>query len=155
MRRCLTGCTCGKHTLRNDGQFKPGVALQAGTIHSPEVRAKIRAARALQVNVVGGGPAVTEAMIRFLRRTAANGECLDWLGALDRKGYGAFGIGSMRDGTRRTVRAHRFAYEATHGPVPKGLELDHLCRNRRCVRVEHLEAVTHAENLRRAREARS
>jgi hypothetical protein len=45
--------------------------------------------------------------------------------------------------------AHRLSYEAAFGPIPAGLELDHLCRNPRCVRPDHLEAVTHAENVRR------
>lgn len=46
--------------------------------------------------------------------------------------------------------AHRVAYEQARGPIPEGLELDHLCRNRACVNPDHLEPVTHRENLLRA-----
>lgn len=44
---------------------------------------------------------------------------------------------------------HRYSYERAEGPVPAGLELDHLCRVRSCVNPEHLEPVTHRENMRR------
>lgn len=47
--------------------------------------------------------------------------------------------------------AHVVVWEEAHGPVPDGLELDHLCRVRACVREDHLELVTHAENCRRGR----
>jgi len=47
------------------------------------------------------------------------------------------------------VRAHRFAYELLVGPIPEGMDLDHVCGVRLCVWPEHLEPVTHAENLRR------
>lgn len=43
--------------------------------------------------------------------------------------------------------AHRFSYEILVGPIPEGMELDHLCKNRRCVNPAHLEPVTHHENL--------
>lgn len=75
--------------------------------------------------------------------TRFDGDCLVWTGNAPH-GYGTFWL----DG--RKVRAHRFSYERFVGPIPDGLELDHLCRNTRCVNPEHLEPVTRAENLRRA-----
>ena len=65
--------------------------------------------------------------------------CLVHAGRLDDDGYG-------RVGSRK---AHIVAWEAAKGPVPDGMALDHLCRNRACVALHHLEPVTHAENERR------
>ena len=70
--------------------------------------------------------------------------CWEWTGSLTGAGYG-------KVLTFRSVRvAHRVLYELLVGPVPDGRELDHLCRNRRCVRPDHLEPVTHLENVRRS-----
>lgn len=71
------------------------------------------------------------------------GACWTWTAALRPDGYGAFNAGG------KAVRSHVWAWEQEHGPVPEGLELDHLCRRPSCVRPSHLEAVTHAENSRR------
>ena len=90
---------------------------------------------------------------RFLRRVETGGSlplppglgpCWLWTGTISRNGYGR---------TLRTT-AHRVAYELFVGPIPPGLDVDHLCRVRACVNPAHLEPVTRAENLWRGALAR-
>lgn len=81
---------------------------------------------------------------RFWSKVEKTETCWLWTGGLWKEGYGQFYPTS-----NPPVVAHRFAYELLVGPVPEGLELDHLCRVRHCVKPGHLEAVTHSENMRR------
>lgn len=61
------------------------------------------------------------------------------------------GYAMVRTVGGRFALAHRVAYEEQYGPIPDGMEIDHLCGNRDCVNPDHLEAVSHTENMRRGR----
>lgn len=71
-----------------------------------------------------------------------------WEGTIGGDGYGKLLIGS-RATKRSTFQAHRVVWTLLRGPIPEGLDLDHLCRQRNCVWPEHLEPVSRKENLRR------
>ena len=66
--------------------------------------------------------------------------CWEWTGTVNNQ-YGMFSVGS------KFKLTHRLAYEMLNGPIPDGLEIDHLCRNKLCANPDHLEAVTHTENM--------
>lgn len=69
--------------------------------------------------------------------------CWLWIAATIGDGYASFMVSGKQ------VLAHRYAYEKKYGPVPDGKELDHKCRVRCCVNPDHLEPVTHKENINR------
>lgn len=70
--------------------------------------------------------------------------CWIYTGCIAPVGYGQIGSGGV------VLYTHRVSYELHEGPIPNGLHIDHLCRNRACCNPEHLEPVTQAENNRRA-----
>lgn len=77
------------------------------------------------------------APVRFARLVVPGGGCWTWTGAFNPNGYGIF---------NRTY-AHRYSYELHRGPIPAGLHIDHLCRNRMCVNPDHLEPVDNRTNI--------
>lgn len=84
---------------------------------------------------------------RILRLTDRSGECWLWTGRLDACGYGRITV------AKQAAKAHRVSYETFVGPIPDGLQIDHLCRVRNCVRPDHLEPVTAKVNMERAASA--
>ena len=110
----------------------------------------------------GGRFVAADETQRFLAKVDTTGDCWLWTGGTDRDGYGRFQ--ARRPGRWVYLRAHRWAYETRYGPIPGGLTCHTTdpacpggpaCPHRRCVRPSHLEAVTFAENRRRAHARRS
>lgn len=87
---------------------------------------------------------------RLVDRGSAD-ECWPWIGSTNQEGYG-----HIRKGGKYSANlgVHRVAYELLVGPIPDGLEIDHLCRNTRCVNPAHLEPVSSMVNAQRGRVAK-
>ena len=83
---------------------------------------------------------------RFMEKVSPepNSGCWLWTSAVNQKGYGRFNLNSI------ARKAHRISYEIHKGPIPTGLQIDHICRVTCCVNPDHLEAVTCEENVRRS-----
>ncbi len=86
---------------------------------------------------------------RFEKRIVfASSGCWEWTGALTSAGYGLMQTGERTPaGNYKPTYTHRLAYELYVGPIPKGLSIDHLCRNPRCANPSHLEAVPIGVNV--------
>lgn len=87
---------------------------------------------------------------RFLALVKIQPGCWLWLGSTAKNGYGQFVLDGRRDRKKVRIAPYKFIWEYLNGPMPKDLEPDHTCNNRRCCNPEHIEPVTHAENQRRA-----
>lgn len=87
--------------------------------------------------------------IEYLSMPEPNSGCWIWMGSLDHNGYGKAGayINGVRE---KESLAHRFSYREFVGAIPHGMHVDHICRNRACVNPQHLQVLSHLENIRRA-----
>ncbi|KKN82103.1 hypothetical protein LCGC14_0313700 [marine sediment metagenome] len=83
---------------------------------------------------------------RFWPKVGFTEACWLWLGAVDRDGYGQFGLTTA---PVTMITAHRYAYITWYGTIPDGLQIDHLCQIKNCVNPTHMELVTSGENTRR------
>ncbi len=80
-------------------------------------------------------------LTKFWSRVKKSNNCWEWTATLDGRGYGKCYW------KHKQLSSHIISYQLMVGDVPEGLELDHLCRNKKCVNPDHLEAVTHRENM--------
>lgn len=94
---------------------------------------------ALLLPMPGTRPSFAERVFTYVD---AFGDCWEWTGAT-KDGYGVVGRGGRAAGNEQT---HRAVWQMLVGPIPEGLELDHLCRNHSCCNPDHLEPVTPAVN---------
>lgn len=78
---------------------------------------------------------------RFMAKVRKLAECWEWTARKTADGYGSFGL----DGD--VINAHRAAWILFRGPIPAGQQIDHMCHNRACVNPEHLNVVTHKQNM--------
>lgn len=85
---------------------------------------------------------------RFWAKVEKSAGCWNWIAGTS-SGYGLH----SSDGKR--VLAHRFSYELLVGPIPPGLQIDHRCHNRRCVKPSHLRIATHGQNVENHQGART
>lgn len=79
---------------------------------------------------------------RLLLRVWPRGDCWEWRGGTDRNGYGVFDYMAYHN-----LYVHRMVYELAKGPIPPGLQIDHICRHPWCVKPSHLEAVPQRLNI--------
>lgn len=117
-------CGCGEFTF-----LSPSANAAKGWVRG-------RARRFLAGHNAGGPPAPVEFVVNALTG------CWIWQRGVNEKGYGV-----LKAGGRARVKAHRLYYERHVGAIPEGLDVHHLCQNRRCVNPAHLEAVDRSTHM--------
>lgn len=163
------GCGCGTLVASEGRRFKPGHfarvqprvirpcaaprcdrARQSNAAWSRNEYCQFHATRLRDTGDVVLQPRVStwDRFVDKVRVLAT--DCWEWTARGTGRGqaYGAFWFNG------RSGLAHRYAYETLIGPVPAGLELDHLCRFQRCVNPAHLEPVTPSVNIQRMHAAK-
>jgi hypothetical protein len=85
------------------------------------------------------GTSVDPVEQRFWTKIEKSGGCWLWTAYITTHGYGSFWDGKY-------ISAHRYSYALANGPIQKGLEIDHVCHNRGCVKPDHLRIVTQKQN---------
>lgn len=113
---------CSKHYNRWQSHGDPLATLY--------IRGDNRARFWAKVNKAGPIPSHTQSL----------GPCWEWMASRNDDGYGEFRLGG------RVRKAHRTSYEMVYGEVPDGMDIDHQCRNRACVRPDHLRLATNKQN---------
>jgi len=126
-----------KNTCKFEGCGNPVAAWNMCNTHYKQWRNGVEL-HPIYSNVVHADATLAERIERH-SEPGPNG-CINWTGALAHRGHGQMGMRGRRG------YVHRFVWEAAHGTIPAGIVIDHMCRNPRCVNIEHLQAVTPKQN---------
>jgi hypothetical protein len=126
----LLECDCGNRKVTTIDVLRRGDCQSCGCFHREISRRKVQ-------------PVAK----KFWSHVQKTERCWLWVGVRSSDGYGRFEIRNHQ--VSKVFKAHQMSWILLRGPVPDGLQLDHLCRVRHCVNPDHLEPVTMAENIRR------